>query len=665
MAHAQSVFKDNFLEYASYVIKERAIPDIVDGLKPVQRRILHSLFEMDDGKFHKVANVVGHCMKYHPHGDASIGDALVNLANMDLFIDKQGNFGNIITGDSAAAPRYIECRILPLAKKVLYNPQLTEYVESYDGRNKEPVNFPAKLPIVLIQGTEGIAVGMSTRILPHNLYEVIDAMSASLQDKEFELFPDFPTGSQMDVSNYDDGKGKVLIRAKLNTKDPKRIIIEELPYGITTERMIRSIEDATRKGKLKISSINDFTTDKVNIELALARNTYSDEIVDALYAFTVCEQSITVNPLVISDNMPRIMSVSEMIDYHSKHLVDVLERELLLEKENLLDRKHARTLERIFVEERLYKEIEEKRSQQEIEEVVIEGFVPFKNELIREVTTEDVERLLKIPIRRISLFDIEKNKEELTEINKKLKEVDYNLKHLVEYALNYLEEVRSMIPFERGERKTVIGSFEKTDRREVANRDLTLKYDSATGYLGYDLRSGATQFKVSPYDRILIIQKEGTYFVTDAPDKLFVGKQMRFCSLADKEELEKITFTIIYQEKSLKYLFIKRCSITQFILNRTYDLLPEGNFKLYALSTLEDARLTILFKKGKGYKSLEDKTYFSRFAPKGVRARGVRLTTKEAQTIRIKNEVDPRGEEKDELTLFKDIDPFDDEIDQE
>ena len=511
MAHAETVFKENFLEYASYVIKDRAIPDIIDGLKPVQRRILHSLFEMDDGKFHKVANVVGHAMRYHPHGDASIGDALVNLANMNLFIDKQGNFGNIYTGDEAAAPRYIECRVLPFAKKVLYNPELTEMVDSYDGRNKEPVVFPAKLPIVLIQGTEGIAVGMSTRILPHNLIEVIDAVAAVLNGNTFELYPDFPTGGLMDISSYSNGTGKVLIRAKLDTKDPKRIVIDELPYGVTTDKMIKSIEDAGKKGKIKIASINDYTAEKANIEITLARNTYSNEVVDALYAFTACEQSITVNPLVIKDNIPTIMTVEEMIHFHAKHLVEVLTMELQLQKGHLLDRLHARTLERIFVEERIYKRIEQKRTQEEVERAVITGFNPFKEQIARDVTSEDVERLLKIPIRRISLFDIEKNRAEIEEINAELEKIEWNLNHIIDYSLGFLDELKHMVGIESHKRKTEIGSFKKADVREAAVRDLPLRYDPENGYLGYGLKSGNVLLTVSQFDRILIIQKEGLF----------------------------------------------------------------------------------------------------------------------------------------------------------
>ena len=662
MSHAESIFKDNYLEYASYVIRDRAIPDIADGLKPVQRRIIHSLFEMDDGKFHKVANVVGHCMKYHPHGDSSIGDALVNLANANLFIDRQGNFGNMLTGDSAAAPRYIECRILEFAKKVLYNPQLTHFVESYDGRNKEPVAFRAKIPVVVVGGTEGIAVGMSTKILPHNLNEVLDAMIDSLHGKEVTLYPDFYSGGLVDVSSYDDGMGKVLVRAKINTKDPKRIIIEELPFSVSTEKMIKSVEDAARKGKFKISSINDYTTDKVNIEIILARNTYSEDIVDALYAFTDCEKSISVNPLVIVDDMPKIMSISSMIAYSAKALIAILKAELELEQQQLNDSLHYRTLERIFIEERIYKRIETQKTQIAVVDSVFKGFIPFKDILYRDIIEEDVERLLKIPIRRISLFDIEKNHQEIEVIHTRLEEIAHHLSHIVEYGLSFLTELKKDPVVRSAKRKTTISSFEKVLVREAAQKNLSLKYDALAGYLGYGLKKGVEQEVVSSFDRILVIQKDGTYFVVDAPEKLFVGKGMRYCCLAEKEKLEELTFTIIYQEKSLKYLFIKRCKITQFIINKTYSLVPEGNFKLYTLSTLEDARITILFKKGKGYKSLEDKTYFSRFRLKGVKASGVRLTTKEAQTIRIKHEKDPKGNSDEMDSLFKDIDPFDDEV---
>lgn len=637
MAHAQAIFRENFLEYASYVIKERAIPDIVDGFKPVQRRIIHTLFEMDDGKFHKVANVVGWAMRYHPHGDSSIYEALVNLANCDLFIEKQGNFGNFMTGDSAAASRYIECRLLPFAKRVLYNPELTEFIDSYDGRNKEPVMFPAKIPVVVIQGTEGIAVGMATKILPHNAIEVLDAVTAVLKKKKFVLYPDFPGGGIVDVQDYRDGEGSVLVRAKLDTKDPKRIIIRELPYGVTTDMMIRSIDEAAKKGKVKVAQINDYTSEDVNIELVLPRGIAAPDMEEALYAFTLCEQKISVNSLVIQDNQPVVIPISAIIKFHAQHLVDVLKAELELEKQHLLDKLHARTLERIFVEERIYKRIEEQRSQEAVQQAVISGFEPFLSQIMREITPEDVERLLKIPIRRISLFDIEKNRSEIEQINKTIEEIDYKLAHLIDYAIDYVGELKEMVGIKEHARKTSIQNFEIVDVKEVVARDLTLKYDPESGYLGYNVRNGSTLLTVSPYDRVLIIKKNGTYIVSNAPDKFFAGKGLQHCGFADKDTLNDTTFTVLYQEKDSKFLFLKRCKITQYILNKPYSLLPEGNYKLVKLSTYENAEITAQYKPAKHIKILEEKFLFSDYLVKGVKAAGVRIAVKDVQSLKLRS----------------------------
>ncbi len=530
MAYVRTLFNTNFLEYASYVIKDRAIPHIDDGLKPVQRRILHSLMEMDDGKFHKVANVVGHCMKYHPHGDQSIYSALVVLANKDLFIEKQGNFGNLYTGDEPSAARYIECRIAPFARRILHNPELTEYVDSYDGRNSEPVTFPAKIPVLLVQGAEGIAVGMSTKILPHNVIEVVEAVKARLRGRRYELYPDFPTGGLVDVSEYEDGMGKILVRARLDTKDTKRIIVRDLPYGSTTDSLIASIEAATRKGKVKVAEINDYTTDEVEIEIKLPRNVYAHDVLDALYAFTDCEQSISVNLLVIRDNRPVLMTVSDVIAYHAERLVAILKKELEIERGHLRDRLHARTLERIFIEERLYKEIEEQTTQEAITAVVIDGFRPFAAQIKREVTAEDVERLLRIPIRRISRYDIDKVKNEMAEIEARLKVITHHLKNLTDYAIGFLDEIAE--EHIGAVRKTELISFEKTDAREAAQRNLELRYDGGTGYLGYELKSGSKLFDVSSYDRVLVIRTSGVYSVIDAPQKLFVDKGLHACILA-------------------------------------------------------------------------------------------------------------------------------------
>ena len=635
MANAKDLFRQNFIEYASYVIKDRAIPDIEDGLKPVQRRILHTMIETDDGRFNKVANVVGSTMKYHPHGDASIYTALVNLANYDLFIDKQGNYGNFMTGDGPAAARYIECRLLPFAKKVLYNPEITEYVESYDGRNKEPVVFPAKIPVVLIQGTEGIAVGMSTKILPHNALEVIDAQIAAIKGEDFALYPDFPGGGIMDVSDYQDGLGSVAVRAKLDTSNAKKIVIEELPFGVDSEKMIDSIGKAVKKGRLKIQSVSDFTADKVNIEISLAKGTYTKDIVDALYAYTDCEQKISVNCLVIRDKLPHVCTVSDIIRYHADHILEVSKKELEVERGHLFDKLHIRTLERIFIEERIYKRIEQKRTQEAVIQAIRTGFEPYLDQLVREITEEDIDRLLKIPIRRISLFDIEKNKEEIDQINADIRQVDYDLGHLDEYSIRTLNSIKDDLKATDHARKTVIADFNLVDVRDVAKRDIDLRYDPTTGYLGTNVRTGNVLFKVSEFDRVLVIQKSGTYYCTNISDKLFVGKDIVYCGLADKESLEDIVFTVIYTDRKTKVTFIKRCKLSGFILNKTYELLPDPeNNSLKKLSVLPNAEVTVTYK---GPTRVKESTFlFSDFLVKGAKAGGVTISKKDIASIRIK-----------------------------
>ena len=634
MAYAKTIFNSNFLEYASYVIKDRAIPDIEDGLKPVQRRILHTLFEADDGKFHKVANIVGACMKYHPHGDASIYSALVVLANKDLFIEKQGNFGNILTGDPASASRYIECRVLPLAKKVLYNPEITEFIDSYDGRNREPVSFRSKIPIILIQGGEGIAVGMATKILPHNFEEVLSAMKACLQKKSFNLYPDFPTGGLVDVSEYEDGNGKVLVRAKLDTKDPKKIVIREIPFGTTTESLMNSIENAARRNKIKVSSITDYTTEKAEIEIKLARGAYTHELVDSLYAFTDCEVSISVNLLVIKDGLPTQMTVTEVIQYYAGQIVEVLTDELKLEERGLKDKIHARTLERIFIEERIYKRIEQMKTKKGVIDTVITGFEPFAKEIKREVTEEDVERLLKIPIRRISLYDINKAKEEMQQLNDRLKQVRHHLKNIISYAVSFVDVLLEGVTEEQ-RRQTEIMSFEKVDVREAAQRNLALCYDDQTGYIGHEVKSGKILFNVSSYDRILIIRKSGVYSVTDVPDKLFVDKGMLFCGLADKDEMAERVFNILYKNKDSGCAHLKRCKIEKFILDKSYELVPEGS-TIMKLSTKMNEEVELSYKPKPRLKVLEETFKVDDYLIKGVKAAGVRLSAKEVRKGKFK-----------------------------
>ena len=632
MDYVERLFNTNFLEYASYVIRDRAIPDVEDGLKPVQRRILHSLFEMDDGKFHKVANVVGYCMKYHPHGDASIGNALTVLANKSLFIDKQGNFGNLFTGDEASAPRYIECRITAFAKDILFNPHITRYVPSYDGRNKEPVVFRAKLPVVLLIGAEGIAVGMSTKILPHNIREIIEAEKAYLSGAPFMLYPDFQTGGLIDVSDYQDGRGKVLVRAKLDTSDEKRIVIRELPFGSTTESLIASIEAASKSGKVKISEINDYTAEQVEIELKLSRGVYAKDAVDALYAFTDCEQSVSCNLLVIQDNLPVQTSVSEVIKTHSQQLLALLKDELLYEQEMLTDRLHLRTLERIFIEERIYKKIETMKTAESVIKAVIKGFEPFKAELIREVTEEDVDRLLKIPIRRISLYDIQKNRAEVQEISGRLKEIARLLKNLKKYALSVLDGILAKLPPEITERKTEITGFTKIDVKEAVNRDISLRYDETAGYLGTAVTAGKELLKVSPYDRIFILRKNGVYTVIDVPDRLFVGTGMWYCGFAEKELLSRILFTVIYKDEKTQYPYIKRARIESYILNRDYLFVPDTASVLYA-DTAEQFEFTVQYAPKPRTKKNEERFKADAYPEKGLKAQGVRLAEREAQGV--------------------------------
>ncbi|MBD3420716.1 MAG: DNA topoisomerase IV subunit A [Chitinivibrionales bacterium] len=627
MAYVHNLFNTNYLEYASYVIKERAIPHVNDGLKPVQRRILHTLHEIDDGKFHKVANVVGHSMRYHPHGDASIYAALVQLANRDMFVDKQGNFGNIFTGDEASAARYIECRLTPLGRETLFNPEITEFLPSYDGRNKEPVTLPAKVPVLLAQGAEGIAVGMATKILPHNFIELLEAEIAYLRNEQLLVFPDFPTAGLADVSDYNDGNGKVLVRAKLDTKDPKRILIKELPFGATTQSIIASIEAAAKKNKLKISGISDFTAEQVEIEIRLARGVHSKDTEDALYAFTDCESSLAVNCLLINtDGKPAIMSVSEIIGHNAENVVSILKAELELEKGQLLDKLHAKTLERIFIENRIYKKIETKKTAEAVVKAVFDGFAPFKKQIKRAVTREDVDTLLKIPIRRISAYDIERAKKEMEGILKRLAEIENHLVHLTEYAIAFLEGLIKKYA-KTYPRRTELISFEQVGVKEAAQRNLKLRYDKDSGYLGYEV-NGNVLYDVSTYDRILVIKKSGAYFVTDVPDKMFVDKGMLYCGFVDKQTTDNTIFNALYKDNKSGAPYFKRCKIEKYILNKGYSLIPE-NCTILKLTTDSNLLISTDYKPKPRVRVLSEMFRISDYLVKGVKAGGVRLANRE------------------------------------
>ena len=660
MAYADDLYKKNFLEYASYVIRERAIPEIEDGFKPVQRRIMHTLFTLDDGKFIKVAGVVGEAMKYHPHGDSSIYDALVNLANSEIFIEKQGNFGNFLTGDGAAAARYIECRLKPFAKKVLYSPEITEYVDSYDGKHKEPVVFPAKIPVAIIQGTQGIAVTMSTNILPHNLFEVLEAEKKVLKGEPFELYPDFPGGGVMDVSQYADGTGKVTVRAKINAEDPKKIVIEELPYGVTTEKMIQSIENANKNGQLKIAQINDFTSNKASIEIAWQRNTYSKDMIDVLYATTDCEIKISVNPLVIKGGLPHIVPISEQVRYHAHHLIDVLEKELRYQRGEEEEKLKARTLERIFIEERVYKKIENVKTSEGVKNAIIKGMDPFiKETSYHPLSDDDIERLLKIPIRRISLFDIEKNRKEIEEINARIGQIDYNLTHIVEYAIDTLDDIEASADQSLRKRNTEISAFESLSAKEVAVRNLDLRYDKETGYIGTSLKTGEVLLKVSTFDKFFYMKANGEYRVTNVSDKEFIGTEgLLYFNYGEKDVISKEVFTVIYTEKSEEkgrsLCYIKRFQIPSFTLGKLYSILKRPKAKIRKLYLFDNAMITLKYKKGCGYRQLEEVRYFADFrVQKNANGQGLLLTAKEVEKFNIREMKKNTDSSSSEPDLFK------------
>ena len=637
MAFVKNLFDKNFIEYASYVIRDRAIPDLEDGLKPVQRRILHTLFTVNDGYFKKVQYIVGRTMEYHPHGDASIYGALVNLANKEIFMDKQGNFGNKYTGDGASAGRYIECRINNVAKEFLVtNKAITKYVPNYDGRSEEPEVYRSKLPVTLLIGAEGIAVGMSTKILPYNLKEVLDAEIKCLKGEKFEIYPDVSTGGLIDVSNYNDGNGKIITRAKFDTSDEKRIVITELPLDSNAKALLESIDKAYRAGKIKISSVDNFTTDHCNIEIKLPRGVYTKDVIDQLYAYTDCEKSIACQMLVIKDNMPVTMTATDIIKYYAEKLTAIIKDELEFERAKLMEELHMRTLERIFVEERIYKAIETKKTQEDVVKAVYKGFVPFKAELIRPINDDDVEHLLSIPIRRISLFDINKNRETVKTINERLKEIAKRLKNLkgcaVEYLGEMLDKFKKLSP-ELLERHTQIKSFSAVDVKAVAKSDQSLRYDEK-GYLGIGVSGGTELMKVSPYDRILVMRKTGMFSVTDVPQKMFVDKGMWFCQIAEKEKINSVLFTVIFRDPKTKYAFIKRCRIASWIMNRDYFMAPDGMEVLH-IDTREKFTFTLNYEKKPRVKVLEEQFKAQDFEEKGLKTLGVRLAAREVESVKV------------------------------
>ncbi len=617
--------KDHFLQYASYVILDRAIPNVVDGLKPVQRRILETLWKQNDEKLHKVANIVGQTMMLHPHGDAPIYEALVTLAQKGFLMDRQGNFGNIFTGDPSAAARYIETRLSPLARETMFNPDITEKIPSYDGRNMEPVTLPAKIPLLLMQGADGIAVGMSTHILPHNFTELLEAEIAYLEERDFKIFPDFPTGGVMDKSEYDKGRGKIKLRAKIETKDDKTLIIRDICYGTTTESLIRSIDEAAKKGKIKIDAINDYTARDVEIEIKLPRGQYADELLDALYGFTECEVSLTSQIIVIKDGMPWETDVHEILKYNAEKLVEFLRRELEIERERILEKIFYKTLERLFIEEKIYKKIETVKTLEGIHETLDDAFKPYRKELLRHPTEEDREKLLQIPIRRISRFDIDKNKEEIVFLHESLAAVEKDLKNVKKYTIAYLRKLIDQFG-KFYPRKTRVKSIEEIDMRAIETKKIKVGYDPKTGFVGTKV-SGDRQFTCTNFDKLLVFFKDGTYKVMNMPEKQYVEHAV-WVGPADKTTV----LNVIYKNKETKLAWAKRFIVEKFILDKVYRYLDEDT-ELEYISSAVEPEVEIIFTPKAKQKVSSTLYPLKDVLIKGAQARGIRIANQEIKKV--------------------------------
>jgi topoisomerase IV subunit A len=566
------MYQDWFLDYASYVILERAVPHLDDGLKPVQRRILHSMKRMDDGRYNKVANIIGHTMQFHPHGDASIGDALVQLGQKDLLIDAQGNWGNLLTGDGAAAPRYIEARLSKFALDVVFNNKTTEWKLSYDGRNKEPVTLPVKFPLLLALGVEGIAVGLASKILPHNFNELIDATINYLEGKEFVIYPDFPTGGMVDVSKYNDGQrgGVIKVRAKIEKSDKKALIITEIPFGKTTTTLIESIIKANDKGKIKIRKIDDNTSSGVEIVVHLVPGVSPDKTIDALYALTDCEYSISPNTCVIIDNKPSFMGVSAILKHSADKTVELLKTELEIRKSELQEEWHMSSLEKIFIEERIYRDIEESETWEAVIVAIDKGLDPFKKLLLREVTREDIVQLTEIKIKRISKFDVKKADEHIKGIEAELEEVKNHLRNIIPFAINYFRQIKKK--YGKGkERKTEIRSFDTIEATKVVANNAKLYVNYKEGFIGTGLKKDEFICDCSDIDDVITIRKDGVYLITKVAEKVFVGNDILYAQVFLKND-ERTIYNIVYQDGKDGPLLAKRCAISGLTRDKEYNL---------------------------------------------------------------------------------------------
>ena len=640
--HLSGMYQNWFLDYASYVILERAVPDIYDGLKPVQRRILHSMRRLDDGRYNKVANIVGHTMQFHPHGDASIGDALVQLGQKDLLIDCQGNWGNILTGDSAAAPRYIEARLSKFALETVFNPKTTEWKSSYDGRNKEPVAFPVKFPLLLAQGIEGIAVGLNSKILPHNFNELLDACIAHLRGLPFILYPDFQTGGSIDVSRYNDGErgGAVKIRAKIGKIDNKTLAITEIPFGSNTSKVIESIIRASDKGKIKIRKVDDNTAAKVEILVHLLPGSSSDKTIDALFAFTDCELSISPNCCVIHDNKPRFCGVSEMLRISCEHTVDLLRLELQIQKGELQEQLFFTSLEKIFIENRIYKDkgFEESSSQDEVIAHIDTRLDPFKADFIREILREDILRLLEIKMMRITKFDADKANDTLLAIQKKIEEIDHHLANIVEYTITWYEGLKAKYGKDHP-RLTEIRNFETIVAAKVveANEKLYVNHDE--GFIGTALKKDEFVCNCSDIDDIIIFFKDGRYKIVKVVDKMFVGKNILHLDVFKKND-KRTVYNTVYRDSKTGPYYIKRFAVNGITRDKEYDI-TQGSvgskvvyFTVNPNAEAEVIRVTL--KPKPRLNKLVFEKDFSEIAIKGRQSMGNILTKNDIHKIALK-----------------------------
>ena len=575
ITHLGEMFEDWFLDYASYVILERAVPHMNDGLKPVQRRILHAMRRMDDGRFNKVANIIGFTMQFHPHGDASIGDALVQLGQKDLLVETQGNWGNILTGDGSAAPRYIEARLSKFALEVVFNPKTTEWKLSYDGRNKEPFTLPVKFPLLLAQGAEGIAVGLASKILPHNFIELIDASIAHLQDKKFELYPDFPTGGMADFSRYNDGLrgGAIKVRAKIEKLDKKTLVITELPFGKNTTTLIDSIIKANDKGKIKIKKIDDNTSENVEILVHLGPNVSSDKTIDALYAFTDCETSISPNSCIIEDEKPRFIGVSEVLKINTLNTRDLLKMELEIKLQELETSWHFSSLEKIFIENKIYSDIEECETWEEVIIAIDKGLDPFKKLLRREVSRDDIIHLTEIKIKRISKFDKKKADEIIKGLELEIEEVKNHLNNIIPFTINYYRQIKKKYGAGR-ERKTEIRNFENIEAAKVVVANQKLYVDRKEGFFGTGLKKDEFVCECSDIDDIITIHKDGRYMVTKVADKVFAGKDILYIGVFKKNDKRTI-YNVTYLDGNTGYTMMKRAAVTGVTRDKPYSFIKE------------------------------------------------------------------------------------------